>query len=280
MHTTPSSSQFTLAKCMAATVLAGVVLTSESQAVLRATFDIRAVESGSNGVVSSGISSISPDGRNVVFAPGAQIVLQLVATLNATDADLSNDSFTRADGSWISSLTTGNLTGSFRSDALTAAGINNLEPFKGTGAKSGTNTGNLSNPADGILDLGGSSTSAFTGYFTASANSPTGITGQSFILGETVLTLGGTGSTAINFVPRLATTGLTGNKASFTFKVDNVSYQFRGDGAVATQSGGAGDATTFAFNGVTLTAVPEPSAFGMVILGAMGLIGFRRVGLR
>ena len=32
--------------------------------------------------------------------------------------------------------------------------------------------------------------------------------------------------------------------------------------------------------GVTISAVPEPSAFGMVMLGALGLVGFRRLGLR
>jgi hypothetical protein len=32
--------------------------------------------------------------------------------------------------------------------------------------------------------------------------------------------------------------------------------------------------------GVLLVSVPEPSAFGMVVLGAMGLVGFRRFGLR
>jgi hypothetical protein len=31
---------------------------------------------------------------------------------------------------------------------------------------------------------------------------------------------------------------------------------------------------------IVITAVPEPSAFGMVLMGALGLVGFRRLGFR
>ena len=284
---TPSSQAITskLSKCLAVGVLASALATSVSQAVLRVTFDMRAVQSstasGAN-LTSTGILTLTPDGRTVGISSGAQVILQLVATLATADADLTNDSFTRTDGSFVSFGSTGDITGSMRSDALTTAGINNLDPFKGTGAKSGLNTANVSSPADNVLDIAGTSTSAFTSYFTSSSNAPTGVTGQTFILGETIITLGGSAgaATSIRYVPRIGVVGLAGNRANATFKIDNVTFSMNGDGGTSATNPNVADPTTFQFNPVTLTIVPEPSAFGMVLLGALSVVGFRRLGIR
>lgn len=55
--------------------------------------------------------------------------------------------------------------------------------------------------------------------------------------------------------------------------------------ALFTEGGTAKNGSTGVFRSggavqLTVIPVPEPSAFGMVLLGAMGLVGFRRMGLR
>lgn len=274
-----------MAKVVAVGAVASVLATSMSHAVLRVTFDLRAVQTGIGaGVSSTGLVGVSQgaNGQTAQVAPGASVVLQLVATINSDSA--VQDAFLRADGSFITSGTTGFTGGSFRSDlSQTAVGVNNVEPFKGIASRPGLNTADLSTVPDGILDLGSNTqTTSFTNFFTANSTDLTnGALGQSFILGETVLTLQGAGSTIVNFVPRLFTgAGSAGARTSFIFKVDGTQFSYRGDGALASQNGGVGDPTTFVFNPVTLVAVPEPSAFGMVFIGAMGLVGFRRMGLR
>ena len=270
-----------LPKALAIGLLASALATSASQAVLRVTFDMRAVQTGiGGGTTSTGL--ISSSGQTAMISAGsASIVLQLVATI-ASDATVQ-DALLRADGSFITSGTTG-LTGSMRSDVQqTGPGVNNLEPFRGIASRTGLNTADLSTVPDGILDLGANTqTSVFTNFFTAGSTDLTnGALGQVFVLGETVLTLTGTGTTIVNFVPRVFTgAGAAGARTSFIFKVDGTQFSYRGDGALASQNGGVGDATTFAFNPITLVSVPEPSAFGMVLLGAMGLVGYRRFGVR
>ncbi len=278
-----------LTKALAVGVIASALATSVSQAVLRVTFDMRAVQTGignppgTPAPQSNGLVSVDPATKSAQIASGASsIVLQLVATING-GAVTTDDFFLRGDGSFVTSGTVG-LTGSMRSDALTVAGINNVEPFRGIAAKSGKGTADLTTVPDNILDIGSNaSTSAFTDFFTAQSSDLTnGASGQVFVLGETVLNLNGTlGTTTVNFVPRLFTgAGAAGARTSFIFKIDTVQFAYRGDGALATQVGGVGDPTTFVFNPITLTVVPEPSAFGMVLLGAMSVVGFRRLGIR
>ena len=151
--------------------------------------------------------------------------------------------------------------------------------FRGTGSKSGSPaelSGTLAGYAnDNITDLGATSTTAFTGYFTASSNLPTGAIGQSFILGETVLNLNDTiGTTNVRFVPRFAPSGLSGNKTSMSFKVDGVFYALDGHGALV--SGGIVDADAVQYRSVCINCVPEPSPFGMIVPTLIALAGFRR----
>ena len=267
----------TLTKTLVLGGLVAALTTAASQAVVRLTFEMRAVQTGINAANVSNGATISPDGFNVSFAPsGGSVVLQLVATLNNQNGILTDDSITRVDGSFVSAGSTPGLMGLLR------AGSNTVEPFAtGTGAKSGSplelsGTAIAGGTADQILDVGGNSTTAFTGYFTASGPL-TGQVGQSFILGETVLTLSSPGTTSVRFVPRLGVGGLGGNRVAATFKLDNVNYSLNGDGS---GTGGSTDAFSFGNNPLSITVVPEPSAFVMVILGSLGVIGSRRLGLR
>ena len=52
------------------------------------------------------------------------------------------------------------------------------------------------------------------------------------------------------------------------------------DGDNLVNAGGTNFAEMFVGAPIVITAVPEPSAFGMVLIGALGLVGFRRLGFR
>src|SRR4029453_14066744 len=52
------------------------------------------------------------------------------------------------------------------------------------------------------------------------------------------------------------------------------------DGDGLNSTGSAQFNELFVGSPVSLVVIPEPSAFGMVLLGAMGLVGFRRLGVR
>ena len=52
------------------------------------------------------------------------------------------------------------------------------------------------------------------------------------------------------------------------------------DGDNVVNNGSNQFAELFVGAPIVITAVPEPSAFGMVLIGALGLVGFRRLGFR
>ena len=80
------ASRWIKASVMAMIVSASAL--SSSHAILRVTIDLKAVQTGLTAT-SDGIVTLSPNGSTVVVAPGAHVVIQLVATLNATDGDLT-----------------------------------------------------------------------------------------------------------------------------------------------------------------------------------------------
>ena len=281
---TPAGNRKKMTGAMLLGSIAMIASVTTSEAVLRVTFNMRPVMTGVNAAdVSDPTTVISPDGRSATVASGGKVVLELVATLNTVDADLTNDFFIKAAGSFISSAPDllNSPTGSLRGDASTNPGVNNVLNFTGIGAKSGNPGVDLSVPPDGVTDVGGTSLAAFTNYFGAISNAVAGFNANSptFILGETVLTLQ-SGAVSVKFNPRtVANTGAAANRLNVGFKIDGVAFNLNGDGA-ATTAGALPDPTAFVFNAATLTVVPEPSAFGMVFLGAMGLVGFRRLGMK
>ena len=246
------------------------------------TLRVQAVQTGLTASTSPGVDILAGGLSVEMGVPAGQVVLQLVAILHGLDADLSNESFTRTDGSWVSFGTTGGLTGSLRTDNSTGPGINNVNPFREFSADSGA-PGELSGTvsggvADGILDIGGIAPFNQTGYFTATANIPVGIVGQSHILGETVLSLdAGEGTTAVRFFPHIGIGGVAFNRINLRFSVDNVAYLFNGDGTHL--NGGTADPDALQYEAVTIVknaAVPEPSAFTLLLPAALGLGLHRR----
>ena len=255
--------------------LLGSLFTAASQAAVLITFEVKAVQTGLTGNSSPGVS-ISPDGLNVTMGQG-QVVLQLMALLNGVDAEPLNEFFSQVNGSWMTVGTSGDLAGFLRGDSSILPGINNLNPFRGAGAKSGV-AAELSgtfpaNSNDNIGDIGGTSTAASTDYFVArSSSGGFGTVGQSLLLGETILNLtGGTGSTTVRFVPRIGT-GASVNKMNIRFSVDNVVYALNGDG---TNVGATVDPDAVQYRSVSINA-PEPSALSLAAPGLIALTGRRR----
>ena len=104
-------------------------------------------------------------------------------------------------------------------------------------------------------------------------------TANSLLIGEYALTLDAgvtSGATTIGYYLKPRSAGTTAAKFynNFTFAGTQRLLSYVGADSANVVAG------AFAFNNVTLTVVPEPSAFGMVMLGALGLVGFRRLGLR
>ena len=258
------------------------------------TFDVIAVPVGLTGSSTPGLD-ISADGRLVQFQSGthADVLLRLVATLNAVDLDLTNEAFIRTYGSLVTFGTTGDLSGAMRGDAtqVSVLGVNNVEPFRGPGAKSGSvqELSNLiaGNAIDAISDIGGTGISptgtGIQAYFNATSNSLLGTVGNTFVLGETILSLDGSdGSTSVRYLPRtVANSGAVANRLNVNFRVDGLSYVLNGDGARANSTVPIPDA--FAFNSVTITAVPdpgavpEPGAIGLLLGGVLTLFVRRRI---
>lgn len=93
--------------------------------------------------------------------------------------------------------------------------------------------------------------------------------GQEFLLGtisyRVTSVVSAAQQTLLNFsLP--SSLGIGGSTPKANWQVDGTS------GAQTLQG--------IANNPVVLTGVPEPSAFGMVLMGALGLVGFRRLGFR
>ena len=87
------------------------------------------------------------------------------------------------------------------------------------------------------------------------------------LMGQLTLTIGAVGSggsTLVNFARAIFPSGSP--------------VLWKENGAAKNQSS-AGTSYTDG-PGVSLTTVPEPSAFAMLAIGALGLVGFRRTGLR
>ena len=253
----------------------------QSQAVVSLTFDLRATtvftnNSGQASVVSS---------KSVQANVGDIITFELWASVIGTDNNQANDGVTSGKGSFISSGLAASGSGTWLAiDGLpTYSNTINTDvaaPFRGLlsangllAVTDGTNAGFELGRDNGVTDTGLPSPNP---YFTFAGTTA----------GQPVL---GTGA---------------GNNAQFllgtkTWRVDSaiispISLQFaaRVTSAISKDIKWTVDGVTKSFNGndvaniaylpsvIITAAVPEPSAFGMLAIGALGLVGFRRMGLR
>ena len=137
--------------------------------------------------------------------------------------------------------------------------------------------------ADGFMDIGSTAvtTTSTVGnmfprfitnaQFDQTGNSINGSLGKEFDLFHFTYTVvnAASGTASIQWTQQLTTI-----INSAIFLVDNGNVTSKNIGTPVSTN-----ATTLGAP-IVLTAVPEPSAFGMLALGALGLVGFRRMGLR
>ena len=94
------------------------------------------------------------------------------------------------------------------------------------------------------------------------------------MIGETTFTLASSAgfglSSAINFQTRQYTNGISTVRKINKYVVDGVANSVFWDDTANLATGAA----------VNITLVPEPSAIGMLLLGSLGLVGFRRSAFR
>lgn len=271
-------------------------------------FELRAVPQTADAAISTTAGvSIDANGNaslsSAIAGTGAQIVFQLSVIFEGGNL---TGKIGVAQGAIASFGSTGRLL------TAGAGGIvgRTIANFNNTGSAIGQSTLDLSaqypytggavnvaptagGVADGILDVGTTIAggSGSTNWFAA-----VGPVGSSFgngtstlPIGEFVLTLGAGdllsgGTTQIGYFlrPSVGGTPTTKNYNTGQLNATNFTYNYQGNIALAT----AGTQTTVnAYGamvgaGVTILAVPEPSAFGMLAIGALGLVGFRRMGLR
>ena len=254
----------------------------QSHAVVSLTFDLRATSVFTNA---SGVAAVT-NTKTVAANVGDIITFQLWATVIGTDNNQANDGITSGKGSFISS------------NLLLNGGAGTWLGFDGTANYSSTVNTDLDAAFRGLATSNGllATTDSTNGGFelgrdNAASESAVPVPNPYFSwagLSAGAPTLGSGAGNSAQF--------LLGTK---TWRVDTaitspITLQFAGRVTTAlskdvkwtvdgvTKSFNGNDVTNIAYlPAVVITAaVPEPSAFGMLALGALGLVGFRRLGLR
>jgi len=250
--------------------LALAAVCHKADAAVTLTFDLRAVSA--TGADLSGNKAIN----NATV--GSVVTLQLYAVIANTSGSQTNDGILAVAGSFLSIGTVADSTGTWSAPG----GVTELNSIlQGTGSQNGS----LSITSDtnfGGADLGITGGTADTGipspnrYMVANTNSLTTLLGTNsatsanleFLIATKTFTI----ATAVSSPIQLNFSGRTTSAISKPIK-------WTSDGLALTKNGN--DTAHIAYTpDVVINVVPEPSAFGMVLIGALGLVGFRRLGFR
>jgi PEP-CTERM motif len=269
--------------------LAAIPLTA-SIANAAITYDLRA--SASTG---EGVNAPTNGGKSVNLSVGAAgtVTLQVWAQITSATAGNSIWGVSSSLGSIISSSTNGGVTGSLSVATPTA-------PFGDSLPVGGRVGVDISTVADSITDVGMNGTVASTNFiklskaaassgtavggvfFATNVDSPVISTNQAvtnsngsgfeFLLGTVTFTISNyqAGSSSLNWVIPAFTVGSSkGTRATWT-DANNLA------------STGNGQATAMFVNTpvVFTVGVPEPTSFAMLMMGSLGLVGFRRPSFR
>jgi hypothetical protein len=243
----------------------------DSSAAVTLTFDLRATAAGGGA---------SLGGAKVVNAAdvGSTVTLELWAIIANTNNNQTNDGILAVAGSFLSIGTAAGTTGTWSAPG----GVTELNSLlQGTGSQNGS----LSITSDtnfGGADLGvtgGAQDSALPSpnrYMVANTNSLTTLFGTNnatsanleFLIATKTFTI----ATAVGSPIQLNFSGRSTSAISKPIK-------WTSDGVSLSRSGNSAADIAYTPN-VVINVVPEPSAFGMLLVGALGLVGFRRLGFR
>ena len=254
------------------------------------TYDLRATASTGEGV-----NAPTNGGKSVNLSVGAAGTVTLQVWAQVTSATAGNGIWgvSSSLGSVISSSTNGGVTGALSVATPTA-------PFGDSAPSAGRTGVDISTVADLITDVGMNGTSTSTNFiklskaaassgtavggvfFATNTNSPVISTNQAvtnssgsgfeFLLGTVTFTISNyqTGSSSLNWViPAFTSATAKGSRATWT-------------DASNTVSTGNLQATSMFVNApvVFTVGVPEPTSFAMLMMGSLGLVGFRRPSFR
>ena len=262
------------------------IAASASSALATLNYDLRAT--ALNGVALD--ASHAKGALDLPLLPGDVVTLTVYAQITGLTAG-------NFEGMGTGFYTLNAPTSGFNSGGFENAAI---VPAFATGA---FNKGTLVDTnADGVFDqLGGKRTASAQGAapfdITVRAGSTPNYNGTPIGSGATagqewalstvdfrISALGGGLGGTIALFPSIFTGGIGAARFSGTWAEDTAGGVV-GSNRVSgfngyTPAANAANTGTITFSSLTFTLVPEPSAFGMVLLGAMGLVGFRRLGLR
>jgi len=289
---TPMTHTLITLKFALAAAVAAVLASQSSYAVGTMTYDLRA--SAATGGIVNNTKSVSAD-------VGTVITLDLWARVTGTDG-IANETLRSGYGMLLANSVT-NLP-VLPSNVAIDSGISGNNAIYGTGttlkgnfAISGVAKGNMVAPYnagatvnngvvrdlnnDGSLDIGGTSSAASTGFvlFDATLANGAGTEGPDFhqLSVDSREWRVASYQFTITSAPNGSGTGVNWAVPSQSSLAAAARWSFGSDAATRTGSANAGLSIAAP---VVILAVPEPSAFGMVALGALGLVGFRRLGLR
>ncbi len=257
------SSSFAASLLAAGLLVSGFVSQNATAAGL--VFDLRATNK--NGVALS-----AAEAKSLTAAPGDNIEIGMWAIVTGAAGNALPEGMQSALGKTISTH-----SGGFGGNQNTAV----LEPlFVNTTLALPTA---LDLNADTFLDFGsatfGTTNSTAGDWFARSSLSPGFQTVGTAVPDGTEFKL-------FHFTYTVAAGAVTGFASiqwtqQVTGTINSAAYSMDGS-TTATTSKGIGLGGTSLGSAVVISAavVPEPSAFGMLALGALGLVGFRRMGLR
>lgn len=219
----------------------GMMLASADAAFL--TYDLRAPD-GSKSVILAGT--------------GSSVTLNLFAVLQNGNANAADDGFTNGGGSFKSTV------GGVGLNLGSLSPVANVNGFNAVGATPGL-AQDLD--GDGDLDVGSTSPTSATDYFTAlSLNNPNptlNMPAGGFLIGQVMFTVtdAAAGSTQVNFVQRVKT---------------NVSTSVHRGQSDAAAFNLPGTSAEIVVGSPVSILVPEPTAIGMLAAGLAGLLARRR----
>lgn len=261
-----------------AAACAGVVLglLPQQSEAFQLTFDLRATAVSAGGQL-NGAKSVSGD-------VGTLITVQLFGIISGADATQLNDGILSGGGSFLSLGSLNGGSGTFLAfDGTptygTAVNTDAAPAFRGALSQNGslaatdTTLGGFDLGRDnGLVDA---ATPTPNPYFKYVSNAvPAATFGTQAIAGPTEFLLG----TKTFRIDQAITSPITLQFAGRNTTALSKEIKFTIDGVAKSLNGT--DANIGYISGIVVTTVPEPSAFGMLALGTLGLIGFRRRGLR